>query len=92
MISSTIYVPSNTTIRLSEGTTLVKGTKTGTKKFSASNSMFMLIRPSLGKMTVRSAATMGDRHHLVGAGQGRSVIDLAEVRNSLAIIAGHNRE
>ena len=29
VISSTIYVPSNTTIRLSEGTTLVKGTKTG---------------------------------------------------------------
>ena len=49
VISSTIYVPSNTTIRLSEGTTLVKGTKTGTKKFSASNSMFMLIRPHAGQ-------------------------------------------
>ncbi len=93
VISSTIYVPSNTTIRLSEGTTLVKGTRTGTKKFSASNSMFMLIRPGLGK---KKGAVGGHNGAsgitIAGAGDGRSVIDLANVRNSLAIIAGHNRE
>ena len=93
VISSTIYVPSNTTIRLSEGTTLVKGTKTGTKKFSASNSMFMLIEPSRGK---KKGAVGGHNGAsgitIAGAGEGRSVIDLANVHNSLAIIAGHNRD
>ncbi len=92
VISSTIYVPSNTTIRLSEGTTLVKGTKTGTKKFSASNSMFMLIRPGLGK---KKGAVGGHNGAsgitIAGAGGGRSVIDLDNVYNSLAIIAGHNK-
>jgi parallel beta-helix repeat protein len=92
VISSTIYVPSNTTIRLSEGTTLVKGSRTGTKKFAASDSMFMLIRPSLGKK--KGAVGRHDGASgitITGAGGGRSVIDLANVRDSLAIIAGHNR-
>ena len=93
VISSTIYVPSNTTIRLSAGTTLVKGSKTGTKKFSASNSMFMLIEPSRGKKKGAVGGHDGASGiTIAGAGDGRSVIDLANVRNSLAIIAGHNRD
>ena len=92
-ISSTIYVPSNTTIRLSEGTTLVKSGKTGTKKFSASNSMFMLIRPSLGKKKGAVGGHDGASGiTIAGAGAGRSVIDLANVHDSLAIISGHNRD
>jgi parallel beta-helix repeat protein len=93
VISSTIYVPSNTTIRLSEGTTLVKGSRTGTKKFSASKSMFMLIEPSRGK---KKGAVGGHNGAsgitIAGAGAGRSVIDMANVFDSLAIISGHNRD
>ena len=48
-IPSTIYVPSNTTIALSAGTTLLKTNRTCTKKFRAASSMFMLVPPSLGK-------------------------------------------
>ena len=93
VISSTIYVPSNTTIRLSEGTTLVKGNRTGTKKFSASSAMFMLIRPSLGKKKGAVGGHDGASGiTIAGAGAGRSVIDLANVRDSLAIISGHNRD
>jgi parallel beta-helix repeat protein len=93
VISSTIYVPSNTTIRLSEGTTLVKGDRTGTKKFSASNSMFMLIEPSRGKKKGAVGGHDGASGiTIAGAGAGLSVIDLANVRDSLAIIAGHNRD
>ncbi|HYN55623.1 MAG TPA: fibronectin type III domain-containing protein [Motilibacterales bacterium] len=93
VISSTIYVPSNTTIRLSEGTTLVKGTRTGTKKFSASNSMFMLIRPSLGKKRGSVGGHDGAANiTIAGAGSGGSVIDMANVRDALSIIAGHNRD
>ena len=92
-ISSTIYVPSNTTIQLSEGTTLVKLDRTGTKKFSASNSMFMLIRPSKGKEPGAVGGHDGEANiTIAGAGAGRSVIDLDSIRNSLAIIAGHNRD
>jgi hypothetical protein len=93
VISNTIYVPSNTTIQLSDGTTLVKGTKTGTKKISASDSMFMLIEPSRGKKKGAVGGHDGASGiTIAGAGEGRSVIDLANVRNSLAIIAGHNRD
>jgi parallel beta-helix repeat protein len=93
VISSTIYVPSNTTIRLSEGTTLVKGSRTGTKKFAASNAMFMLIRPSLGKKKGAVGGHDGASGiTIAGAGAAKSVIDMANVYNSLAIIAGHNRD
>jgi hypothetical protein len=93
LISNTIYVPSNTTIRLSPGTTLVKGNRTGTKKFSASDSMFMLVEPSRGKKKRAVGGHDGASGiTIAGAGEGRSVIDLANVRNSLAIIAGHNRD
>ncbi len=91
-ISSTIYVPSNTTIQLSAGTTLVKSNTTGTSSFSASASMFMLIRPSLGKVSGAVGGHDGDATiTIAGAGGGSSVIDLAGLRDTLAIISGHNR-
>ena len=91
-ISSTIYVPSNTTIQLSAGTTLVKSNTTGTQRFSASGSMFMLIRPSLGKVSGAVGGHDGDANiTIAGAGGGSSVIDMANLYNTLAIISGHNR-
>ena len=91
-ISSTIYVPSNTTIQLSAGTTLVKSNTTGTSSFSASASMFMLIRPSLGKVSGAVGGHDGDANiTIAGAGGGSSVIDMANLYNTLAIISGHNR-
>lgn len=91
-LSSTVYVPSNTTIRLSAGTTLVKTKRTCTKKFKASSSMFMLVPPSLGKRRGAVGGYGGASDiTIVGAGGGQSVIDLAGVRNALGIIAGHNQ-
>ena len=91
-IPSTIYVPSNTTIRLSAGTTLVKTKKTCTRKFKAASSMFMLVPPSLGKRRGSVGGYAGASNiAIVGAGGGQSVIDLAGIRNSLGIIAGHNQ-
>ena len=90
-VSNTLYVPSNVTIRLSEGTAVVKSNVTGTDKFGPSSSLFMLIRPSLGKVPGAVGGHGGETNiHLVGAGPGRSVIDLAGVYNALAIISGHN--
>ncbi len=91
-IPSTIYVPSNTTIALSAGTTLVKTNRTCTKKFKAASSMFMLVPPSLGKRRGAVGGYGGASNiAIVGAGGGQSVIDLAGIRNSLGIIAGHNQ-
>jgi hypothetical protein len=91
-LPSTIYVPSNTTIRLSAGTTLLKTKKTCTGKFKASSSMFMLVPPSLGKRRGAVGGYDGASNiAIVGAGGGQSVIDLAGIRNSLGIIAGHNQ-
>ena len=92
-IPSTIYVPSNTTIQLSAGTTLVKTNRTCTKKFKAASSMFMLGAPVAGQAPrvpwAGTAARPTSRS--LGAGGGQSVIDLAGIRNSLGIIAGHNQ-
>jgi hypothetical protein len=91
-IPSTIYVPSNTTIQLSAGTTLLKTNRTCTKKFKAASSMFMLVPPSLGKRRGAVGGYGGAANiAIVGAGGGQSVIDLAGIRNSLGIIAGHNQ-
>ena len=91
-IPSTIYVPSNTTIRCRPGTTLLKTNRTCTKKFKAASSMFMLVPPSLGKRRGAVGGYGGASNiAIVGAGGGQSVIDLAGIRNSLGIIAGHNQ-
>nr|MCU0264292.1 hypothetical protein [Candidatus Nanopelagicales bacterium] len=91
-IPSTIYVPSNTTIQLSAGTTLLKTKRTCTKKFKAASSMFMLVPPSLGKRRGAVGGYGGASNiAILGAGGGQSVIDLAGIRNSLGIIAGHNQ-
>ncbi|HYN57104.1 MAG TPA: right-handed parallel beta-helix repeat-containing protein [Motilibacterales bacterium] len=91
-IPSTIYVPSNTTIALSAGTTLLKTNRTCTKKFRAASSMFMLVPPSLGKRRGAVGGYGGAANiAILGAGGGQSVIDLAGIRNSLGIIAGHNQ-
>ena len=91
-IPSTIYVPSNTTIQLSAGTTLVKTNRTCTKKFKAASSMFMLVPPSLGKRRGSVGGYGGASNiAILGAGGGQSVIDLSGIRNSLGIIAGHNQ-
>lgn len=92
LIPKTIYVPARTTIVLSAGTKLVKSTRTCVKGFRASSSMFMLVPPSKGhrRGSVGQYAGASDIS-ILGAGDGRSVIDLAGVRNALAIVAGHNR-
>ena len=91
-LPSTVYVPSNTTIQLSAGTTLVKTKRTCTKKFKAASSMFMLVPPSLGKIRGSVGGYGGATDiAILGAGGGQSVIDLAGIRNALGIIAGHNQ-
>lgn len=89
-ISNTLYVPSNVTIRLKDGVVLKKGTVTGTKEFSASKSMFQLIRPSRSKLTGVYGLYNGEKN-IQFIGEGKAIIDLNFMKDSIAIIAGHNQ-
>jgi len=89
-ITNVLYVPSNVTIRLQNGVTLVKGTKTGTGYFGASKSMFQLIRPSRGAKSAVYGGYNGEKNISI-IGEGTAKIDMKYVKDGIAIIAGHNQ-
>lgn len=89
-ISNTLYVPSNVKIVLKDGVTLVKGTKTGTSKFTASKSMFQLIRPSRSGKKGIYGGYKGEKS-ISFIGEGSATIDMKYVKDGIAIIAGHNK-
>ncbi|QST02494.1 right-handed parallel beta-helix repeat-containing protein (plasmid) [Pontibacillus sp. ALD_SL1] len=88
-ISNTLYVPSHVTIKLKDGAVLKKGSVSGTSKFSASKSMFQLIRPTLSKQDGVYGSYNGEKNISI-IGEGTAVIDMGFIENSLSIIAGHN--
>ena len=88
VITNTVYVPSNVTIKLSTGVTIKKATKTGSK-LKASNVIFQLIEPT--KSSRKNVATKyngASSIHIIGS--GTATIDLNYVKSSIAIVAGHN--
>lgn len=88
LITNTVYVPSNVTIKLSTGVTIKKTTKTGSN-LKASNAIFQLIEPT--KSSKKNAATKyngASSIHIIGS--GTATIDLNYVKSSIAIVAGHN--
>jgi len=89
-ITNTLYVPSNVTIKLLDGATIVKATATGTPKFKAASSIFQLIRPSRAYKTSVYGGYKGEKN-ISFIGEGKAVIDLKYMTDSIAIIAGHNR-
>ncbi|WP_235816553.1 right-handed parallel beta-helix repeat-containing protein [Bacillus massilinigeriensis] len=89
-ISNVLYVPSNVTIKMKNGVKMVKGTKTGTKKFSASKSIFQLIRPSKAHKKGVYGKYNGEKNITI-QGEGTVTIDLKYIKDSLAIIMGHNQ-
>jgi hypothetical protein len=90
IISNTVYVPSNVTIKLEDGVRIEKGIKTGTDKFKASSSIFQLIRPSYS--TKKGAYGMYDgEKNIKFIGQGDVIIDLNYITDNIAIISGHNK-
>jgi len=89
-ISNTLFVPSNVTIKLLNGATIVKGNKTGTSRFKASSSIFQLIRPSKAMKKGVYGSYKGERN-ISFIGQGRAIMDLKYAPDNIAIIAGHNK-
>lgn len=89
-VSNVLFVPSNVTIKLEDGTKIVNGDETGTSESDANKSIFQLIRPSLGKEEHVYGAYEGEKNISI-IGNGNATIDLNYEKDGLAIIAGHNQ-
>ncbi|MFB6469234.1 right-handed parallel beta-helix repeat-containing protein [Cytobacillus sp. Hz8] len=89
-ITNVLYVPSNVTIQMQDGVKIVKGTKTGTKAFSASKSLFQLIRPSKSAKSGVYGGHNGEKN-ITFQGNGTVTIDMKYVQDGIAIIMGHNQ-
>jgi hypothetical protein len=89
-IPKTLYVPSNVTIRLKNGVKIVKGNKTGTKKIGPNKTLFQLVKPSISlKKGVRGKYD-GEKN-ITFIGEEKAIIDLRFEADTIAIVAGHNR-
>ena len=89
-ISNTVPIPSNVNLILEDGVTINKGTVTGTKKFTASESIFKLVPPSkLKKSGVYSKYNGVKNVNIIG--KGTAVINLRYVKNTIALVCGHNK-
>lgn len=89
-ISNTLFVPSNVTIRFSDGVVIRKGHETGTNRFNAATSIFQLIRPSRGHSVGMYGGYDGE-NNISFIGEGDVTIDLDFFQDGIAIIAGHNQ-
>lgn len=97
-ITNTLYVPSNVTIKLNNGVNIIKGTKTGKRvgsragedNIKPSKSLFQFISPSKSTEKGIYGGYDGEKNiSLIGS--GTATIDLNNDKDSLAIIAGHNK-
>lgn len=89
-ITNALYVPSNVTIILNNGVVIEKGNKTGTKSFGPSKSIFQFIAPSKSHKKGVYGGYKGEKNISI-IGKGTAVINLKYIQDSIAIVAGHNR-
>ncbi|CAM3955075.1 right-handed parallel beta-helix repeat-containing protein [Mesobacillus thioparans] len=89
-IPTTLYVPSNVTIVLKNGVKIVKGNKTGSGKIKTTNTIFQLIRPSHAPKKGIKGGYKGEKN-ITFIGEGKAVIDLKYSKDTIAIVAGHNK-
>ncbi|MEH7075103.1 right-handed parallel beta-helix repeat-containing protein [Neobacillus drentensis] len=89
-IPKTLYVPSNVTIRLKSGAKILKGTKTGTKKIGPNKTLFQVVKPSISLKSGVRGKYDGEKN-ITFIGEGTAIIDLNFELDTIAIVAGHNR-
>ena len=89
-ITNTIFVPSNVTIKLSNGAVIRKGTNTHLKSMPAAKSLFHFIRPSRGQKKSVYGKYNGEKNiSLIGSGS--ATINMSYQANANCIEAGHNQ-
>lgn len=89
-ITNTLYVPSNVSILMKDGVSILKGNKTGTSKFTAAKSIFQFIRPSKASKSGIYGEYNGEKNISL-IGEGIVTIDMKYQKDSIAIILGHNQ-
>lgn len=89
-ITNTLYIPSNVTIQLENGVTIVKETSTGTQKMLPSHSLFQFIRPSRAQKKHVYGKFDGEKN-IKMIGKGNASIDMNYDDQSLGIVMGHNQ-
>lgn len=89
-IPKTLYVPSNVTIRLKSGAKIIKGNVTGTKKVGPNKTLFQLVKPSISLKSGVRGKYDGEKN-ITFIGEGTAIIDLNFESDTIAIVAGHNR-
>lgn len=93
-ISNTLFIPSNVTIKLSDGVVIKKIEKTGVEDkangFPASKAIFTFCTPSkAAEIGVYSAHKGVHNSQIIG--EGKAVIDLNYAKDTVAIMMGHNK-
>ncbi|MGE6257309.1 right-handed parallel beta-helix repeat-containing protein [Heyndrickxia sporothermodurans] len=89
-ISSTLYIPSNVTIRFQNGVKIIKGTKTNTSKIKVTKTLFQFIRPSVSAKKNVYGKYNGEKNISL-IGEGKVIFDLKYIKDAIAVVAGHNR-
>src|SRR5699024_1456570 len=96
-VTNTLYVPSNVTIKLNNGVTLIKGSETGERvgsrageeNINPSKSLFQFISPSKSdEKGVYGWYYVEINISIIGSGS--ATIDMDFFPDSFAIVAGHN--
>lgn len=88
-ITNNLYVPSNVTIEMEDGTILRKAFDTGIPGFKATASIFQLIAPSKATVTGAVGGYDGTKNVKIFS-NGRATIDLQGIEKTYAIVLGHN--
>ncbi len=74
-ISNTLYIPSNVTLKFKDGVKIVKGTKSGTKDYKASSSLFQFVRDSKHSKKGYTKGYKGEKNIKL-IGEGTVIIDM----------------
>ncbi len=88
-ISSTLFVPSNVTIKFKNGVKIVKLNKTGKARFKPAESIFHVVDSRIGRSKKKKAYGYDCAKNVKFIGSGKVTIDLKYIKEAKAILAAH---
>jgi len=90
-ITNSLYIPSNTTIRLQNGVKIVKSDDTGVSSFPAAKSIFQLVPDSNYNGAKPVKAHKSSKNVVItGPSKGKAIIDLKYISGAIGIVTAHN--
>lgn len=90
-ITNSLYVPSNTTIKLEDGVKIVKSDDTGLSSFPAAKSIFQIV-PDTKYDGSKPVSKHNSSKNVVisGSSKGKATIDLKGIYGAIGIVTAHN--